>query len=43
MPPKPPKLKIGENISLDISDINDLNRPMHLLPPPILDDIEILS
>lgn len=37
------KLKIGENISLDISDINDLNRPMHLLPPPILDDIEILS
>jgi hypothetical protein len=37
------KLKIGGNISLDISDINDLNRPMHLLPPPILDDIEILS
>ncbi len=37
------KLKIGENISLDISDINDLNRPLHLLPPPILDDIEILS
>ena len=37
------KLKIGENISLDISDINDLNRPLNLLPPPILDDIEILS
>jgi hypothetical protein len=37
------KIKIGENISLELSDINDLNRPLHLLPPPILDDIEILS
>jgi hypothetical protein len=37
------RIKIGGNINLDISDINDLNRPMNLLPPPILDDIEILS
>lgn len=37
------RLKIGDNISLDITDINDLNRPLNLLPPPILDDIEILS
>ena len=32
-----------ENFSFIKSDINDLNRPMNLLPPPILDDIEILS
>jgi len=37
------RLKIGENIKLEISDINDLNRPLNILPPPILDDIEILS
>uniref|UniRef100_A0A6C0IJK3 Uncharacterized protein n=1 Tax=viral metagenome TaxID=1070528 RepID=A0A6C0IJK3_9ZZZZ len=37
------RIKIGGNISLDISDINDLNRPLNILPPPILDDIEILS
>jgi hypothetical protein len=36
------RIKIGENIRLEISDINDLNRPMTLLPPPILDDIEVL-
>jgi hypothetical protein len=23
--------------------VNDLNRPIKILPPPILDDIEILS
>ena len=37
------KLTIGENISLDIFDINDLDKPMNLRGPPILDDIEILS
>jgi len=37
------RLKIGDNIKLEISDINDLNRPLTLLPPPILDDIEIIS
>ena len=37
------RLKIGDNISLDITDINDLNRPLNILPPPILDDIEIIS
>ena len=37
------RLKIGDNISLDISDINDLSRPLNLLPPPVLDDIVILS
>jgi hypothetical protein len=36
------RLKIGDNITLEVSDINDLNRPMNILPPPILDDIEIL-
>ena len=37
------KLTIGENISLDIFDINDLDKPMNLRGPPILDDIEIIS
>jgi hypothetical protein len=37
------RLQIGGDISLDISDVNDLNRPIKILPPPILDDIEILS
>lgn len=37
------RLKIGENIKLEISDVNDLNRPLNILPPPILDDIEIIS
>jgi len=37
------KLTIGENISLDIFDINDLDKPMNLRGPPILDDIEILT
>lgn len=36
------RIKIGENIKLEISDINDLNRPLNILPPPILDNIEIL-
>ena len=37
------KLTIGENISIDIFDINDLDKPMNLRGPPILDDIEILT
>ena len=37
------RLKIGGDISLDISDVNDLNRPVKILPPPILDDIVLLS
>lgn len=38
------RLNIGDDdISLDIADINDLNRPMVLEAPPILDDIEILG
>ena len=40
------KIKIGGDISIDLSDINDLNKPApaahHLLPPPVLDDIEVL-
>ena len=40
---EPEKLTIGENISLDIFDINDLDKPMNLRGPPILDDIEILT
>lgn len=37
------RLTIGGDVALEISDVNDLNRPMKILPPPILDDIEILS
>lgn len=37
------RIRIGENITLDLSDVNDLNRPMKILPPPILDDIVVLS
>lgn len=38
------RLHIGDDdVSLDIADINDLNRPMVLEAPPILDDIEILG
>ena len=36
------RIKIGENINLDICDINDLNNTVKLLPP-ILDDIVVLS
>ena len=36
------KLTIGENVNLDIFDINNLDS-MNLREPPILDDIEILS
>lgn len=37
------KLKIGENVKLDIMDINDLNRPVAIETTPILNDIEVLS
>jgi len=37
------KLKIGDNIKLDIMDINDLNRPVSIETAPILNDIEVLS
>ena len=36
-------LTIGEDVSLDITDINDLNKPMNLDPPEILDEIEVLE
>lgn len=37
------KIKIGDDINLDITDVNDLNRSVSIAPPPILDDIEVLS
>jgi len=37
------RITIGGDVALEISDVNDLNRPMKILPPPLLDDIEILS
>ena len=37
------KLKIGGNVNLDISDVNDISKPLKLDSPPILDDIEILE
>jgi hypothetical protein len=36
------KIKIGGDIFLELSDVNDLNRPQKILPPPILDDIVML-
>lgn len=35
------KLRIGGDIKLDFSDINDLNRSLNVRPPPML-DVEIL-
>jgi hypothetical protein len=37
------RITIGGDVVLDLADVNDLNRPVKILPPPILDDIEILS
>lgn len=37
------KIKIGESVSLDIVDVNDLNKPVTINDSPILDDIEVLS
>ena len=37
------KLNIGDNISLDISDVNDLNKSLKLESPPVLDSVEILE
>ena len=36
------KLRIGGDIKLDFSDINDLNRSLNVRPPPML-DVEILN
>ena len=36
-------LTIGEDVSLDITDINDLNKPMNLDPPELFDEIEVLE
>ena len=37
------RLQIGDSISLEISDVNDLNKPLKLESAPVLDDIEILE
>ena len=37
------KLKIGGSVSLDITDINDLNQPVKIETAPILNDIEVLA
>tara|TARA_Y100000996_G_scaffold372298_1_gene321160 strand:+ start:3710 stop:4930 length:1221 start_codon:yes stop_codon:yes gene_type:complete len=37
------KLQIGDNISLEISDVNDLSKPLKLETAPVLEDIEILE
>ena len=37
------KLQIGDSISLEISDVNDLNKPLKLESAPVLEDIEILE
>ena len=29
-------LKIGEEVRLELADINDLNRPLDLRPPPAI-------
>ena len=36
------KLKIGGDVNLEITDINNLNKPITLNESPILDDIEVL-
>ena len=37
------KLKIGGNIDLEISDVNDLSKTLKLESIPVLDNIEILE
>ena len=37
------KIKIGGNVSLDITDINDLNKAVKIETAPILNDIEVLA
>ena len=37
------KIKIGGSVSLDITDINDLNRKVNIETAPILNDIEVLA
>ena len=36
-------LKIGDNVQLEISDVNDLSKSLKLESLPVLDDIEILE
>ena len=36
-------LTIGEEVKLEMTDINDLNRASTKLNPPILEDVEILA
>jgi hypothetical protein len=36
-------LTIGEDVSLELTDINDLNKPQIINDAPILDDIELLE
>ena len=37
------KIKIGDDINLNITDVNDLNNSMAIKSAPILDDIEVLT
>lgn len=37
------KLTIGGDVSLEITDINNLNKPVSINDSPILDDIEVLA
>ena len=37
------KLNIGDNVSLDFTDVNDLNKSLILNEPPILEGVEILT
>lgn len=37
------KLKIGDSIQLEITDVNDLSKSLKLESQPVLDDIEILE
>jgi len=37
------KLSIGDNVSLDFTDVNDLNKSLILNEPPILEGVEILT
>ena len=36
-------LTIGDEVKLEMTDINDLNRASTHLNPPILEDVEILA
>ena len=36
-------LKIGDDVKLDIADVNDLNSSVKLKPPPVLEGVEVLG